>query len=658
MEIEEKKLSEKDIRYNERIEKVNENIYYLETESTKLDDNYFAKLKLLALLDNDEKAVEEYKKLNEIYHLAKEKKDELLLEDENGELNLLKYNLTPESNMYVISRYLDFENFKNLFKIENVNGKRSLIIKKLGIKDSEIARLICDTKNKYLRNALLLGKIENEENMEIPAVNFLFQNQEEIKQILCTPKIYNIEIVKNIIVGNYGDFGNDNLDIILINSNLRILEEVLKDETLFKDKKELKETIEEKCDILKELMNPKNTIKSIGTIKIPQGMTVGVELEMVGPLSYCLYGELISNFKGKEDSTIKDKNYKGVEIVSPKLINENINDSLYMADKLTTLDAFTNKTCGGHIHIGSDYLTIKDLNGNVKLDASKLAWKSFLELWQKTEEIMYKITTKENEEHRGVSFAKPIAPKIKEFLAHGGFDLNNNKWILESKEDLKEKQLEGEPIVSERNFAVNFDNLNNEKNTIEFRLPNGTLDRKELAANIKLFTRLVDVSRDLGIVENKVLKGENLSPDEEILILKKDVLIGNDKIKDAEKFEALMDLLYKDENEKDIYRNRYRSSSFNLEKEIEKMKSKKEVNDFEYGAPLSDADIKRIHELNKKEREKKDTFAQEEVIYRDQDFEKLYMESMRKMPNKFQEVISKLKGFLGKVKEKVIERDR
>ena len=61
---------------------------------------------------------------------------------------------------------------------------------------------------------------------------------------------------------------------------------------------------------------------------------------------------------------------------------------------------------------------------------------------------------------------------------------------------------------------------------------------------------------------------------------------------------------------------------------------------------------------NKKEREKKDTFAQEEVIYRDQDFEKLYMESMRKMPNKFQEVISKLKGFFGKVKEKVIERVR
>ena len=147
-------------RYNKKISKIEEETFYCRTDSVELDDNYIARLKLLALIEKDENAIIEYEKVQEILKLKNEKY-KLLEKDEAGNLRILKYNLTPESYIYVVSSFLNFYGFKNLFQLEDINGKQEFLIKKLGIKDSEIARLLSDIKNENIRNALMINRVES-----------------------------------------------------------------------------------------------------------------------------------------------------------------------------------------------------------------------------------------------------------------------------------------------------------------------------------------------------------------------------------------------------------------------------------------------------------------------------------------------------------------
>lgn len=58
----------------------------------------------------------------------------------------------------------------------------------------------------------------------------------------------------------------------------------------------------------------------------------------------------------------------------------------YVCDFMQAIGLKTEETCGGHIHIGVDYL-----------GANLGAWENFLSIWNETEELLYKMSNKEGE---------------------------------------------------------------------------------------------------------------------------------------------------------------------------------------------------------------------------------------------------------------------
>lgn len=394
-------------------------------------------------------------------------------------------------------------------------------------------------------------------------------------------------------------------------------------------KKELREEILKKYVIIKNLTDIDGTIKEQGHIDMPDKMTLGVELEIIGPASDYLYGTLIKGFNGDRDSTIQDEKYPGVEITSPILKSNNIDDVLGVAKQLVMLGQSTNKSCGGHIHIGSKYLDVKDDERKTNVQATKIVWKSFLEMWKNCEEIMYKITTRASEEHRGIEFAKPIASKIEKMLQCDDAEMN----VYQYKEMIKMVQTEEEPIVDERYFSVNFTNLNLGKNTIEFRLANGTIDSQELKANIELFIAFVDISRRIGIVRYKEESKSELTPKEYELLKKYRKVCLKQEISEEEKKNELLDMLF-EPDKRNIYNERYEKSTFDIEKEEQKSKNIERQTQDVYGAPLSDEELEQIEGKYDFE----DINARNKIKFNENDLDELIEEVQNERKNVFMEL--------------------
>lgn len=114
-------------------------------------------------------------------------------------------------------------------------------------------------------------------------------------------------------------------------------------------------------------------------------------------------------------------------------------------------------------------------------------------------------------------------------------------------------------------------NVNNGKNTIEFRLSNGTLDPNTWMENIKLYGRTVQMAHEISMINMKLSQGEQITEEEKKKLQMKAMLKGD--VTNDEKMEALMGLLF-EEKEKGIYWERYFANKLLEEKEhrIEKMK--------------------------------------------------------------------------------------
>lgn len=630
-------------QFNKKIRNMQEETFYCRTDSVELDENYMARLKLLALVEKDEKAAIEYAKIQEILKLKNEKY-KLLEKDENGNLRILKYDLTPKSYTYIISSFLNFEGFKNLFQIEDINDSQEFIIKKLGIKECEIARLLSDIKNENLRNALMLERV-NDNGKMIPAIMKIFSNKEDIKRVCCASNEYNEDIVRNIINGEYGAFEDELESIILVNISETIWKNIKQDEVLFKDKEELFQGLTNKISIIKKIKNLNEEIREEKEIKIPTDMTIGVELEMVGPCSKLLYHKLIKGFEGRDDITVKDKFYTGVEVKSPILTNKNINDVLNVLEMCNQIGQFSNKTCGGHIHLGADFFNVQNNKGEIDLKATKLAWKNLMEIWMNTEEIMYKILNNEGEKHRGILYAKPFSDKIKLILKSGILD--NKKSIKETLEEMKRIQVDDEPIIAERNFAINFSNLDNEnKKTIEFRLANGPKDKRELLKNITLVTKLAITCKQLGVIEAKQGRNEELTVEEQkILELKKD-LIANNEIDEQSRFNIFMNLLFGEDKKKEWYQRRYENSDFKIEKAKEEMQDESKYQNTYYGAPLSYIDMRKLQKYDRKIREENiQTEKEEDVNFDKIEYEKLFTDQEPSLLDRVMVGIRKISNF-------------
>ena len=321
----------------------------------------------------------------------------------------------------------------------------------------------------------------------------------------------------------------------------------------------------DKINIIKDFYKKMNSkkYKIINTIiKLPKRMTIGAEIESEGIHSN-LIRKIIKNLKSDWEEEIDTSLNSGVEVKSP-IIHGNDEQRVYEMNEicllLNRLGQKISDRCGGHIHIGSDYLTTKE------------SWMNLLQLWSNNEELLYIIANKEGEAPRVMlsSYAKPYSGALEK-------KLNEKTVQLETIEDVK--KLAKDVQNGAGDYGINFNNLGNEKNTIEFRIPNGTIDAKTWIENINLFGGIVKASEDLALIQNKQPEDRT---DEEITKLKLFEKLNNDGISDSERLEILLQIVIPIED-RDIYRKRYITNSKLYEKSvvkdfIRKKLSKKKIN--------------------------------------------------------------------------------
>ena len=225
-------------------------------------------------------------------------------------------------------------------------------------------------------------------------------------------------------------------------------------------------------------------------IKLPSDMTIGVEIESEGEKkdnSYLI--ELLTEdaeWETKRDGSLRN----GTEIVSPVLAGNKEKASNEIKNVCAVLNGIpqtVSERCGGHIHIGADYLkTKKDMVNLIKI-------------WSNAEKILYIISNEKGEIPRKkvLKYAPPISKKLEKAIKDGTIN-------IESEEDLEKFTHEVVKTQEDRYSDVNFCNIGSkEKNTIEFRLPNGTINPNTWIENVNLFGGIVKVAHELSVIQEK-----------------------------------------------------------------------------------------------------------------------------------------------------------
>lgn len=277
--------------------------------------------------------------------------------------------------------------------------------------------------------------------------------------------------------------------------------------------------------------------KSIG---LPSKMTIGIEIEAEGRISEIL-PKVIGIWKAKPEDSLQ----YGIEYVTKEPINDN-ESSIYeiyrINEVLKTVGMKTSGRCGGHVHIGADHIT------------SEEGFKELLELWGNAEEVYYLIANKEGELPREniPYYAPPISREIQRIKTE---NIPEDEFLVNAQK-----------IIESRYRGLNIQNINidNSKNTIEFRVSNGTLDGNTWIENIRLYGRTVEIAEKLGLILKKLENEEELSKEEKELYGLKERL--KQEIPLDEKMDILMEILF-DEEERKVYRKRYTANKSLDEKE-------------------------------------------------------------------------------------------
>lgn len=174
----------------------------------------------------------------------------------------------------------------------------------------------------------------------------------------------------------------------------------------------------------------------------------------------------------KGDDTL----YCGAEVASPILKDTKATwQNLQQVCSIVTKLAVIGKKSGGHIHVGSQIL-----------DNNKDSFLNFIKIWSVYEDIIFRFAYGEFRTARP-EIAIYAAPVSELFWNINRFGLIKGSAPLE--EIITE-------IQHSRNQAVNFCNVkihdnSADKNTIEFRCPNGTLNPVIWQNNVNLFVKLL-----------------------------------------------------------------------------------------------------------------------------------------------------------------------
>jgi len=475
----------------------------------------------------------------DVYSYLREKDDEFiinyLLNNDLSQINTytifeMLSALKDKSQMYKIIEILPTENiehfkFRYLFKEVQGDFNKIIIINKI------VRRNIGST---YLEDLIKL--LESDKN-KIKYFSFLslstqvslikdFKDLELKKEMVMKPEYsnYRSELVASV---EDNDFVLETFDKITakkfrFNLIRRVENLVLKEELIRKlGDKTLTEFIDsfglEESDL--EIDD-----------SIDENITIGVELETCHKNIEVLkiLKEMPHGFTIKRDGSVDS----GFEIVSPILRHTkqdmgNLNDICRILEENSF---YTDQSCGGHIHLGADYLQTID------------EYKMFLHLYCNFEDILYLICNREHTKGRKTlnRYASKMKKQYMQASKEGFFEGD-----YESLEDFREKLVE---LNDSRYKGLNVYNLKKyELNTFEFRMANGEIEFNELYHNIRLYARLLQVSKELANMNDN-------DPRKEYLIA-----LSN-PLKETEKLEILLALLFKTQEDREFYKERYKKN--------------------------------------------------------------------------------------------------
>ncbi len=245
----------------------------------------------------------------------------------------------------------------------------------------------------------------------------------------------------------------------------------------------------------------------------------------------------------------------GAELVSP-ILHDTKQDWKNISDICKHIKKFpgengnkvvTNNKCGLHIHFDADCL-LKDPN----------RIKNFMRLYAESEELLYKMCNDKNNPMRKEAINKnfkgfnmisalwrkgmaaPTGKKILEQIQNGTLKVSYKKFN-------KFRMLASKYKLDERRYAgINLTNIgNSKKNTIEFRMANGTLNPDIIKQNIFLYASLIDTSIKITdypkIYENKLNA------------------FYNTNISEKQKVENFLNLIMENTEDRQIFIDRWKS---------------------------------------------------------------------------------------------------
>lgn len=304
--------------------------------------------------------------------------------------------------------------------------------------------------------------------------------------------------------------------------------------------------------------------KEFEVLGLPENFKFGIELEAYNVKTK---GKN-SLYTGESAEYIKSKNWHmatkseemlvgegGAELVSP-ILRDNEQDwkdiysmceqmKKYPGDKGNEVVA--DSKCGFHVHFDAECLAG---------DPNKM--KNFLRLYAESEELIYKMCNDKNnpirkgainKDFKGIhiisaiwrnGMAAPTGKKIIKQIQDGTLKVSYKKFG-------KLRTIASKYKLDERRYAgLNLTNIgNNKKNTIEFRMANGTLNPEVIKQNVFLYSSLINTA--IKITDNPELYRENLSE-----FYKTDV-------NEREKAEKFLNLIMERPEDRKIYMDRWES---------------------------------------------------------------------------------------------------
>lgn len=349
-----------------------------------------------------------------------------------------------------------------------------------------------------------------------------FTNRDNIKSYLFQKEFYNYIPVLLKCINDY----NYTFDFFMNTKDMEIKKQIIEYEDNVYFKNVLLDNISPRVigDIIKSNDNPKleNVLMDYD---VDTRITFGLELEcLTENYKEVLKCEnILKNWKITKDASVK----KGVEIISPVLSydQESIKELKYVCEMLARNNFSVDSTCGGHVHLGFDYF--EDVN----------EYAIFLTLYSRIENLLYIIG------NRSGTTTRDGFSEFATFLNDDTLNIVNNiNYAKFNSMDSYVDLIKGTQY--HKFYGLNLTNIGNkEKNTIEFRFPNGELDFNEIIHNVKLFAKLFEVSKEITYTRDKKL-----------LSLYRDIISSYDMYM---QIENLLDLLFDNDLDKEFYMDRY-----------------------------------------------------------------------------------------------------